>query len=327
MMMEASDLILLIYENTLEFLEERGDLSMLRKALKDESIDDRMKRVDTKSRGLEIVDAVHCVLDKNRTLAFMNAIEESVKPGDVVVEAGAGTGILAIFAAALQAKVYGIEINKETFGLAQDLAEFFIHMQILDKKNLHLVMNDARIWKPDGKIDVIISENVYAGMFHEMQIPIVSHLLDFLEPHGRVVPDSMQSYVILSDVELPKGLTHGNSFSNSEAEGRICSFNELSLPVLYDEIDFHHKNCQDCRADIEIPIKKSGRVNSLIIYSPITVAPNLILQRDDMIFMGEDIFIVIDPPIQVENGSTVRLRIAYERGDKPEEGFYELKTL
>ncbi|VVB64766.1 Uncharacterised protein [uncultured archaeon] len=326
-MTEASDSILLIYENTLEFLEERGDLSRLRKALKDESIDDRMNRVDTKSRGLEIVDAVHCVLDKNRTLAFMSAIEESVKPGDIVVEAGAGTGILAIFAAVLQAKVYGIEINEETFGLAQDLADFFIHLRILDKKNLQLVLSDACFWEPPEKIDAIISENVYAGMFYEMQIPIVSHLLDFLTPYGRVVPDSMQSYVILSDVELPKGLKHGDSFSNSEAEGRICRFKELSLPVLYDKIDFYHKNFVDCQADIEIPIKKSGLVNSLIIYSPITVAPNLILQRNDMIFMGEDIFIVIDPPIQVEKGSTAHLKIAYERGGRPEEGFYKLTTL
>lgn len=325
--MEASDLILLIYENTLEFLEERGDLSRLRKALKDESIDDRMNRIDTKSRGLEIVDAVHCVLDKNRTLAFMSAIEESVKPGDVVVEAGAGTGILAIFAAILQAKVYGIEINRETFGLAQDLAEFFIHMRILDKKNLQLVLSDASTWRPQGKIDVIISENVYAGMFHEMQIPIVNHLLNFLAPHGRVVPDSMESYVILSEVELPKGLKHGTSFSNSEAEGRICRFKELSSPVIYDKIDFYRKNCVDCRAEIDIPLNKSGIINSFIIYSPIAVTPNLILQRNDMIFIGEDIFIAIDPPLQVEKGSTVRLKIEYERGGKPEEGFYELTTL
>lgn len=325
--MEASDLILLIYENTLEFLEERGDLSRLRKALKDESIDDRMNRIDTKSRGLEIVDAVHCVLDKNRTLAFMSAIEESVKPGDVVVEAGAGTGILAIFAAILQAKVYGIEINRETFGLAQDLAEFFIHMRILDKKNLQLVLSDASTWRPRGKIDVIISENVYAGMFHEMQIPIVNHLLNFLAPHGRVVPDSMESYVILSEVELPKGLKHGISFSNSEAEGRICRFKELSSPVIYDKIDFYRKNCVDCRAEIDIPLNKSGLINSFIIYSPIAVTPNLILQRNDMIFMGEDIFIATDPPLQVEKGSTVRLKIEYERGGKPEEGFYELTTL
>lgn len=320
-------MILLIYENTLEFLEERGDLSRLRKALKDESIDDRMNRIDTKSRGLEIVDAVHCVLDKNRTLAFMSAIEESVKPGDVVVEAGAGTGILAIFAAILQAKVYGIEINRETFGLAQDLAEFFIHMRILDKKNLQLVLSDASTWRPRGKIDVIISENVYAGMFHEMQIPIVNHLLNFLAPHGRVVPDSMESYVILSEVELPKGLKHGISFSNSEAEGRICRFKELSSPVIYDKIDFYRKNCVDCRAEIDIPLNKSGIINSFIIYSPIAVTPNLILQRNDMIFMGEDIFIATDPPLQVEKGSTVRLKIEYERGGKPEEGFYELTTL
>ena len=46
-----------------------------------------------------------------------------------------------------------------------------------------------------------------------------------------------------------------------------------------------------------------------------------------MIFMGEDIFIVIDPPIQVEKGSIARLKIAYERGGRPEEGFYELTTL
>jgi hypothetical protein len=137
----------------------------------------------------------------------------------------------------------------------------------------------------------------------------------------------MQSYVILSDVELPKGLKHGNSFSNSEAEGRICRFKELSPPVLYDKIDFYRKNCVDCRADIKIPIKKSGLVNSFIIYSPITVTPNQILQRNDMIFMGEDIFIVIDPPIQVEKGSTAGLKIVYERGGKPEEGFYELTTL
>ena len=71
------------------------------------------------SCGLETVDAVHCVLDKNRTFAFLEAIERSVKPGEVVVEAGLGTGILAVMAATLGAEVYGIEINKDTLGLAR----------------------------------------------------------------------------------------------------------------------------------------------------------------------------------------------------------------
>jgi len=322
--MVASDLIPQIYGDTLIFLEERGNLPKLRKALSDESIDDRMNRIDIKSSGLDTIDAVHCVLDRNRTLAFMHAIEQSVKPGDIVVEAGAGTGILAIFAAALQANVYGIEINEETLSMAQDLAESFFRKGILDKKNLHLISADARLWTPPEKIDVIISENIYAGMFYEMQVPIMNHLLNFLNPFGRVMPNSMQSYIILSETELPSGQKHGNSFSNSEAEGRICAFKELSDPILYDEINFYRKNCADCRANFRIPIKKSGFINSLIIYSPINVAPNIVLQRQDMIFMGEDIFIVIDPPIQIEEGSTVNINIAHKRGCNPEEGFYKI---
>ena len=322
--MVASDLVSQIYSDTLIFLEERGFLPKLRKTLSDESIDDRMNRIDIKSSGLDTIDAVHCVLDTNRTLAFMHAIEQSVKPGDIVVEAGAGTGILAIFAAALQANVYGIEINEETLSMAQDLAESFFRKGILDKKNLHLIPADARLWTPPEKIDVIISENIYAGMFYEMQVPIMNHLLTFLDSFGRVVPSSMQSYIILSETELPRGQEHGNSFSNSEAEGRIYAYKELSDPILYDEINFYRNDFADCRGNFRIPIKKSGFINSLIIYSPINVGPNIVLQRQDMIFMGEDIFIVIDPPIQIEEGSTVNLNIAYERGCNPEEGFYKI---
>jgi hypothetical protein len=43
-----------------------------------------------------------------------------------------------------------------------------------------------------------------------------------------------------------------------------------------------------------------------------------------MIFMGEDIFIVIDPPLNVEPQSVVRLRMEYRRGSKPEDGSYFL---
>jgi hypothetical protein len=46
-----------------------------------------------------------------------------------------------------------------------------------------------------------------------------------------------------------------------------------------------------------------------------------------MIFMGEDIFIVIDPPLHVEPESTVRLRMEYRRGGKPEAGSYFLENI
>lgn len=322
--MTASELALQIYHDTLVFLKEGGYISHTNKLLKEESIDDRMTRIDVPSHGLETVDAVHCVLDKNRTFAFLEAIEKSVELGDVVVEAGLGTGIMAIMAATLGAEVYGIEINKNTLCLARQLSGVFIKNGFFKEKNLNLVEADASTWTPTKQIDLIISENIYAGMFYEMQIPIINHLLPFISSSGRVMPESMSCYVILAQVEKPSNKRHGESFSPSQAEGRIFKYQELSQPFLYSTIDFIRKNDRDCRIDMTIPIIRSGLVNSLLIYSPVKVAEDILLKREDMIFMGEDIFIVIDPPSHVEEGSAARLRMEYIRGSKPEDGSYLL---
>ena len=323
--MTASELVLEIYHETMGFLKEGGYISHTNKLLKEESIDDRMTRIDVPSQGLETVDAVHCVLDKNRTLAFLEAIEKSVELGDVVVEAGLGTGIMAIMAATLGAEVYGIEINKKTFDLARQLSGVFIKKGFFNERSLNLVEADASIWTPVKQIDLIISENIYAGMFYEMQIPIINHLLPFISSSGRVIPESMSSYVILAQVEKPSNKRHGESFSPSQAEGRIFKYQDLSQPFLYSTIDFIRPNDRDCRIDMIIPIIRSGLVNSLLIYSPVKVAEDILLKREDMIFMGEDIFIVIDPPQHVEEGSVARLRMEYTRGGKPEDGSYFLE--
>ena len=325
--MSPSDLIPAIYKCTLEFLEERGYISRVLRASNTESIDDRMNRVDIKSNGLDIVDAVNCVLDRNRTFAFMNAIERSVKPGDFVIEAGVGTGILAVFAAALNGDVCGIEINKETIGLAKDLAEWFIQKRIIDENNIQIFLADASLWEPSRKANVIISENISTGMFYEMQIPIVNHLLGFLESSGQVVPQSMQSYIILANTRLPEERSHGESFTQSEIEGRLYKFSELSCPILYDNINFFQINAIECQVNINIPVIKSGNINSLLIYSQVAVASDILLRRRDMTCLGEDNFIVIDPPLQANKGSTVNLKMVYNRGSKTEEGFYAISII
>lgn len=316
-----------LYDESLTFLKENGYISQLYRLLTEESIDDRMTRIDVRRSGLHTIDAIRCMLDKKRTFALLQAIERYAKPGDVVVEAGLGTGILAVMAAGMGAEVYGIEINEETLALAGQLCCALAERGFFQPENLHLIGADASAWRPDRPVDLIISENIYAGMFYEMQIPIVNNLLQCSSCRCRTLPEAMKSYVILAQVKGPTQKGHGQSFSPSDEEGRIYQWRELSEPALYDEIDFGRRNGLQCSADLKLQATGSGVVNSLLIYSPVRVAEGIILERQDMIFMGEDIFVVIDPPLSVNEGSWVRLRMAYERGGKPESGRYCLERL
>ena len=64
-----------------------------------------------------------CLHDVARTRMWKEAIEDSVKPGDVVVDAGSGTGILGVFAAMAGAKkVYCVELHPRFIPLIEHLA-------------------------------------------------------------------------------------------------------------------------------------------------------------------------------------------------------------
>ena len=61
-----------------------------------------------------------CLTDEKRTLKFKQAIEETVKPGDIVLDSGTGSSILALFAARAGAKkVIAIELDPYVAKLAR----------------------------------------------------------------------------------------------------------------------------------------------------------------------------------------------------------------
>src|SRR5437764_13983625 len=64
-----------------------------------------------------------CLADEQRTLAFKAAIEAAVKPGNVVLDVGTGSGVMSMFAARAGARrVYAVEVGKY---LSKDSKEIF----------------------------------------------------------------------------------------------------------------------------------------------------------------------------------------------------------
>jgi predicted RNA methylase len=97
--------------------------------------------------------AHHSMLaDRARTDAFRSAIEQVVTPGDVVVDLGAGTGILSVFAArAGAARVYAIERTAMI-----DVARRVVADSGVD--NVVFLDGDSHDVEPPEPCDVLVSE-------------------------------------------------------------------------------------------------------------------------------------------------------------------------
>jgi predicted RNA methylase len=138
-------------------------------------------------------DIQACLYDVHRVKYLRAAIVGTIKPGDVVVDAGSGTGLLGLLAARAGAKrVYCLELNPDFKHVIEaNAANNGLRDRII------VETADATAYVPPEPIDVVVSEVISAGFFYEPQLQIVNHLRDHLRPGGRMVPCSMRNYVEL----------------------------------------------------------------------------------------------------------------------------------
>jgi len=119
--------------------------------------------------------------DKVRNEAYRKAIMAIVKPGDVVIDVGAGSGILSIFAAQAGArKVYAVERT----GIAR-LAQMMIEANGVGDR-VEIIQSDLEDIDLPEKANVIVSEWMGGlGVDENMLPPVVMARDRFLVPGGR----------------------------------------------------------------------------------------------------------------------------------------------
>jgi predicted RNA methylase len=107
------------------------------------------------------------LLDEYRLNVYGEAIHECVCPGDVVVDMGTGTGILALMAAQAGAsRVYTVEIDES---IARSTCERFASSPFVQRLVDPIVGDAAQIDLPEG-IDVI-------RIYRKITFPIYELLL------------------------------------------------------------------------------------------------------------------------------------------------------
>jgi type I protein arginine methyltransferase len=133
------------------------------------------------------------IRDQVRTDGFRRAIEAVVRPGDIVLDLGAGSGILSVFAArAGAARVHAVERTSIAV-LAQELV---VANGVADV--VEVIQGDVMDIELPDRVDVIVSEWLGGfGIDEGMLVPVVAARDRWLKPGGTMIPRSVTAWTAL----------------------------------------------------------------------------------------------------------------------------------
>lgn len=246
-----------------------------------------------------------CLHDRKRTEAFKKAIKKSVSKGDVVLELGAGSGILSMFAVDAGAeKVYAVELDH---GNAVSLRHNIRNNGYANK--IIVIEGDATTLEIPEKVDFIICEMIATGLIEELQIPAMNHALKFLKPTGKVL---LKQYDVYIELVESKNIFYNKKFDVIRfelPEMRDMKSKSLTKRVLLKAVHLDKKNINAINESILADITSKGTANALKI-----TAVTLFSDGSTFSESTSYSFPVVLPlnELPVKKGEKVRINISYK---------------
>lgn len=202
----------------------------------------------------------NCLIDEKRTIAFKAAIEKAVRPGDIVVDAGTGSGVLAMFSADAGAKkVYALELDENNVKVLRGI---FTANGYGDQ--IEVIQGDATKLALPENVDVIVCEMIATALIEELQIPVMNNMLRYVNPGYRVV---LEQYHCHAELVHQQNLYYGKTFDLLRYEypddDRLSSA-ILSNRLTYKRVDFSKPVSDNQISEhLEFTATAEGAVNGL----------------------------------------------------------------
>lgn len=252
-----------------------------------------------------------CLLDVRRTNALKKAITETVKSGDVVLDVGTGSGILAMFSATAGAKqVYAVDI-------AGDIAKFakqnIFNNGLQDK--IKVMYGDMKQLHVPHKIDVVTMELLDTCLVAEQQAVVMNwlHKDGIIASNTRLVPYRYQCSFELIEYDFNFYGMHMPfviQARNFKAVNNIKK--KLSGIMIYKDIDFSKIINTNVNVTIEVPITTNGKINALVLKS------RTFLSKHHIVWGTTDLNMPVIIPLKekdVSIGDRIVVTIKYNMGE------------
>ncbi len=171
--------------------------------------------------------------------SYERALRRLVRPGDVVLDLGTGTGILAMLAARRGARVHAVE----SMGVAHLAERLFAHNRVA----VQLHHADIRNLEPVEPVDLVVSDFLGCFLVDDRMLPAVEAAGRWLKPGGRFCPSEVRLFVApvgdfsLPSVEVWSEPFYGVDLAPAQAEAlRVCSLGNLHPNTLLSEPERYH---------------------------------------------------------------------------------------
>ena len=259
--------------------------------------------------------------DAVRMERYREAIHRTVRPGDLVLDLGSGSGILALFACqAGAAHVYCVE-REPIIRLARQLAEANGYAD-----RLTFLQTDIRELVLDRKVDVIQSELIAKGAVGENMAELVGLCRDrFLKPGGRIVPQDVLLWVAPVECArtyarstLPQREAYGLDFEPMlrHARNRMLSVRLASSTLLADgQVAYRYQAMTAPLVDVfdtklTLLPTRTGVLHGFVAWFSATLAEGITLSNPPPgTGSWDNHFFPVTSPVPVDPETTIGLRL------------------
>jgi predicted RNA methylase len=240
-----------------------------------------------------------CLKDVVRTTSFQTAIDRTVQRGDVVLEVGAGTGILSLFAAAAGArKVFAVEIDEY---LCDCLAETVRANGLTGI--IEVLPGDAREIDLPPAVDVVIAELIDTGLVEELQIPVLNSLLErgVATTATRFIPDAYHTEVQLMWMDerlyghVIRAPRHESPFFAEDDEWvQFLALERSPRALVWSGRFAAGPHEPEVSRNLTLPVRPGGPVNALKLCGRVVIAEGLevgatnVMNGDKLLPLGRE---------------------------------------